>query len=109
MEQQLLKQIKAIDFEQLNQVYQPLIPTLSEKPFTKSQFQQWIHDMFTQGRKIRRCIMQWNDSNESLAPYVQLLFVFSLLLDADKSEAGIMQKETWSFSDRLCMILMRNV
>jgi CRISPR-associated endonuclease/helicase Cas3 len=101
MEQQLLKQIEAIDFEQLNQVYQPLIPTLSEKPFTKSQFQQWIHDMFTQGRKIRRSIMQWNDRNESLAPYVQLLFMFSLLLDADKSEAGIMQKETWSFSDRL--------
>lgn len=99
-EQQLLKQIEAIDFEKLNHVYQNLIPTLVEQPFTKSEFEKAVRDLFAQSRQIRRDVMRWNDKNESLVPYVQFLLLFSLLLDADKSEAGIMQKEEWSFSER---------
>lgn len=100
IEQQLLKQIEAIDFEKLNNVYRSLIPTLVKQPFTKSEFEAAVRDLFAQSRQIRRHVMHWNNENKSLVPYVRFLFLFSLLLDADKSEAGIMQKETWSFSER---------
>ncbi|CUA79983.1 CRISPR-associated helicase/endonuclease Cas3 [Anoxybacillus suryakundensis] len=100
MEEQLLKQIEAIDFQTLNDAYVHLLPTLSNNPFTKCDFENAVRHLFAQSRQIRRYVMRWNNENDSLVPYVQFLFLFSLLLDADKSEAGIMQKEAWSFAER---------
>ncbi|WP_027410802.1 CRISPR-associated helicase/endonuclease Cas3 [Anoxybacteroides tepidamans] len=103
MRQQLFQQIESIDFALLNHTYEALFPIVTEQPFTKSQFEAAVEAMFTKSRKIRRGIMRWNEENESLVPYVQFLFLFSLLLDADKSEAGIMQKESWEFSERFTL------
>lgn len=100
MEQQLLKQIEAIDFQQLNDTYMHFIHELSNHPLAKSDFEHAVRNLFKQSRNIRRYVMRWNQENDSLVPYVRFLFLFSLLLDADKSEAGIIQKETKSFFER---------
>ncbi|WP_367178540.1 CRISPR-associated helicase Cas3' [uncultured Anoxybacillus sp.] len=103
IEEQLFKQIEAIDFQKLNETYVHFLPVLSNYPFTKGDFENAVRHLFAESRKVRRYMMRWNNENDSLVPYVQFLFLFSLLLDADKSEAGIMQKEVLSFSER-CFI-----
>ncbi|MED3906275.1 CRISPR-associated helicase Cas3' [Geobacillus thermodenitrificans] len=68
--------------------------------WTKEVWSTWVEKFFAEARSLRRFIMKWNRSNKSLIPYLQVLFLFSLLIDADKSEAGILQKRSWSFSMR---------
>lgn len=96
----LWRQIDSIDFEQLNEQIKSLYLLDENERWTKEKFQKWLDDLFAEARQLRRFIMKWNKTNNSVVPYLYVLFLFSLLIDADKSEVGIIQKETWSFSER---------
>lgn len=95
----LKRQVEAVDYSALAE-QMALAGFGKEGNWTKETWLAWLDEFFTEARSLRRFIMSWNRRNESLAPYVQVLFLFSLLIDADKSEAGIVQKQSWSFSKR---------
>ncbi|MEW5323214.1 CRISPR-associated helicase Cas3' [Geobacillus thermoleovorans] len=95
----LKRQVEAIDYSVLAE--QMMFSGLGqESVWTKDTWLAWLDEFFAEARSLRRFIMSWNRSNDSLTPYLQVLFLFSMLIDADKSEAGIAQKQSWSFSVR---------
>lgn len=85
----LYMQVNSIDFGLLNKTFCAL-PNF--KPMSKEKLTEAIDLFFEQARKMRRTIMKFNRKNDSLASYIHILFLFSILIDADKSEAGILQK-----------------
>lgn len=85
----LQKQVHAIDFEKLNQSFQSFS---LYKPLSKETCLQWIEDLFNESFKIRRKIMKYNREKVPIELYIQYIFLFSILIDADKSEVGILQK-----------------
>ncbi|WP_243292088.1 CRISPR-associated helicase Cas3' [Bacillus sp. FJAT-47783] len=89
MKEQLIMQIDSIDFRLLNETFKTM-PYYS--PLTKDVCESWVEDLFKEARKIRRKVMQYNRDGNSLSLYIQYLFLFSILIDADKSEAGILQR-----------------
>ncbi|RLQ07151.1 CRISPR-associated helicase Cas3' [Geobacillus stearothermophilus] len=95
----LRRQVEAVDYAALAE-QMALAGLGKEGIWTKETWSAWLDEFFTEARSLRRFIMSWNRENKSLAPYVRVLFLFSLLIDADKSEAGIVQKQSWSFSAR---------
>ncbi|NNU85043.1 CRISPR-associated helicase Cas3' [Geobacillus sp. BMUD] len=95
----LKRQAEATDFSALSK-QMACLGVGQEAIWTKEVWLTWIERFFAEARSLRRWIMKWNRSNDSLVPYLQLLFLFSLLIDADKSEVGILQKQSWLFSGR---------
>jgi CRISPR-associated endonuclease/helicase Cas3 len=107
--EQLIKQIQSIDFELLNYTFQNF-PYY--KSLTKEKCLAWIEELFKEARKIRRKIMKYNRNVDSLSFYIQYLFLFSILIDADKSEVGILQKSCFpkrkEFSNQLVKVFKEN-
>jgi len=109
VKEQLTKQIESIDFELLNITFRkfPYYQTL-----TKEKCLAWIEALFKEARKIRRKVMKYNRNEDSLSIYFQFLFLFSILIDADKSEVGILQKSSFpkrkEFSNQLVKVFKDN-
>lgn len=90
IKEQLVKQINSIDFQLLNETFQSF---RFYKPLSRDNCLRWIDELFDESRKIRRKIMKYNREKVPIQLYVQYIFLFSILIDADKSEAGIIQRE----------------
>ncbi|WP_347491512.1 CRISPR-associated helicase Cas3' [Desulfoscipio sp. XC116] len=103
----LLKQARSIDFSMLEETWEPLAiqlpPGLSEiLPFTCEKLENWIKDMEGELDQISLWWLLNEDKNQSflrdknepqveysLDNYFKFLYIYSLLLDADKSQVGI--------------------
>lgn len=108
----LLKQIKAIDFSSLQETWHLMFSLLPQpvrhvRVITEDLLEDWVHNMDKELRRIRRA---WeketarisfpfsrgtflrgtkNEESKELLEYFRFNYMYSLLLDADKYQAGL--------------------
>jgi len=103
----LLKQVRSIDFSMLEKTWEPLAREFPSGlagvlPFTREKLENWINDMTEELNQVSLWWLFNEDKNQSflgdknepqaeysLDNYFRFLYIYSLLLDADKSQAGI--------------------
>lgn len=126
----LLTQIPAIDYDSLQESWRQLIhklpPPLNQwPPFSKKMLESWIDSFKGELRQIRKAWFQnisrttplfgeerqyvanAEEDADDLQDYFQFLFLYSLLLDADKNQVGV-KKYPPAYSQSLAGNLVDN-
>lgn len=89
----LYKQLASIDDEKFSNVCKELynagLPLLLNKPIIS----QWINSFLKESRQVKKMI---RDINSNLSNYITLNLLYSIILDADKSEVVVKDKTVFN-------------